>query len=127
MSTSASAIICCFIATVSIAEARSADPVNTAATAGGAAFVDPRGMTLYTFDEDKSARSACGFVCSFVWPPLSVPAGAPLTARWSAIDRGLGMSQLVYKGRPLYTYVKDSRPGDATGEGVDGVWHIARP
>ncbi|MEG1456920.1 MAG: hypothetical protein RSC66_15285, partial [Comamonas sp.] len=35
--------------------------------------------------------------------------------------------QWAYKGRPLYFWAKDSRPGDATGEGVGNVWRLARP
>jgi predicted lipoprotein with Yx(FWY)xxD motif len=29
-------------------------------------------------------------------------------------------------GMTLYTFVKDKKAGDATGEGVGGVWHIAK-
>jgi predicted lipoprotein with Yx(FWY)xxD motif len=32
----------------------------------------------------------------------------------------------AYEGKPLYTYSKDKKPGDATGEGVGGVWRAAK-
>ena len=31
------------------------------------------------------------------------------------------------QGKPLYTFNKDAKPGDATGDGVNSVWHIATP
>jgi hypothetical protein len=30
-------------------------------------------------------------------------------------------------GTALYTYSKDTKPGDTIGEGVAAVWHVARP
>jgi predicted lipoprotein with Yx(FWY)xxD motif len=38
-----------------------------------------------------------------------------------------GKSQWAYKGKPLYFWVKDQKPGDKTGDGVNGVWHAAKP
>ena len=35
--------------------------------------------------------------------------------------------QWAYKGKPLYTWAKDTKPGDVTGDGVNNVWHIAQP
>ncbi|TIX38252.1 MAG: hypothetical protein E5V36_22130, partial [Mesorhizobium sp.] len=32
----------------------------------------------------------------------------------------------AYEGKPLYTFIKDKKAGDVTGEGVGGVWHIAK-
>ena len=31
----------------------------------------------------------------------------------------------AYKGWPLYLWIKDTKPGDTTGDGVGGVWHTA--
>jgi predicted lipoprotein with Yx(FWY)xxD motif len=41
--------------------------------------------------------------------------------------RSDGYKQWTYKGKPLYSSRSDSKPGDTNGNGVDGVWHIARP
>jgi predicted lipoprotein with Yx(FWY)xxD motif len=36
--------------------------------------------------------------------------------------------QWAYKGKPLYTFAKDTKPGDTTGDGfLNGAWHIAKP
>jgi predicted lipoprotein with Yx(FWY)xxD motif len=32
----------------------------------------------------------------------------------------------AYEGWPLYLWVKDTKPGDVTGDGVGGVWHAAK-
>ena len=119
-------VACGLLGTLTALEAKTLNGVQTMATARGNAMVDSQGMTLYTFDEDKNGKSACGFFCSYVWPPLKVSASTQRLVHWSVIDRGLGATQAAYKGRPLYTYAKDNKPGDATGDGVDGTWHIAR-
>jgi predicted lipoprotein with Yx(FWY)xxD motif len=44
------------------------------------------------------------------------------------IKRDDGAMQWAYKGKPLYTWTKDSKAGDITGDGFNnGVWHIAQP
>ena len=46
---------------------------------------------------------------------------------WTVVTRDNGMKQWAYKGKPLYAFVKDSKPGDTTGDGVGGAWHTAMP
>ena len=36
-------------------------------------------------------------------------------------------TQVTYNGLPLYTYTGDSKPGDAKGEGLQGVWFAVTP
>jgi predicted lipoprotein with Yx(FWY)xxD motif len=36
-------------------------------------------------------------------------------------------NQAGYNGHPLYTYSGDTGPGQTTGEGVGGVWHVCTP
>jgi len=36
-------------------------------------------------------------------------------------------NQVEYNGHPLYTYSGDTGPGQTTGEGVGGVWHVVTP
>jgi predicted lipoprotein with Yx(FWY)xxD motif len=41
--------------------------------------------------------------------------------------RGDGAGQVTYHGHPLYYYAGDSRPGDATGQGLDAFgakWYV---
>ena len=35
--------------------------------------------------------------------------------------------QWAYKTKPLYSFSKDSKPGDITGDDFNHVWHIAAP
>jgi predicted lipoprotein with Yx(FWY)xxD motif len=43
------------------------------------------------------------------------------------LTRGDGSNQWAYKDKPLYRFAKDQKPGDLTGDGVGGVWHVAKP
>jgi len=111
-----------------------------AATALAGSFVAPAktsngmltnsaGMTLYVFDKDQanSGKSACNGDCAKKWPPLAATAGAATGAGYTVIKRDDGGMQWAYKGKPLYLWVNDKKPGDTTGDGVKNVWHIARP
>lgn len=90
-------------------------------------LVGANGMTLYTFDRDVagSGKSVCNGPCATNWPPL-MASKAP-GADYSVITRDDGKTQLAYKGKPLYYWVKDAKPGDKTGDGVNQVWRTARP
>lgn len=91
-------------------------------------FVEPStGMTLYMFDRDTATRSACVAQCAANWPPLLAPADAKPAGDWTLVTRDDGRRQWAYKGRPLYTWVKDQKPGDRTGDGFDNLWRVARP
>jgi predicted lipoprotein with Yx(FWY)xxD motif len=47
---------------------------------------------------------------------------------WTVVTRDDGKMTWAYKGKPLYTWKKDSAPGDTTGDGFNnGVWHRLRP
>lgn len=91
-------------------------------------LVGANGMTLYTFDKDTagSGKSVCNGPCATNWPPL-MGKQAPSGGNYSVIQRDDGSSQIAYKGKPLYYWVKDGKAGDTTGDGVMGVWHTARP
>ena len=44
------------------------------------------------------------------------------------VTRDDGSKQWAYKGRPLYHWVKDAKPGDMTGDGfLNNSWHVAKP
>jgi predicted lipoprotein with Yx(FWY)xxD motif len=112
---------------LAIGYANAAGPPATAKTAKGAALVDAKGMTLYTFDKDEGGKSACNGKCAENWPPLTADAGGTAAANYSIVTREDGTKQWAYKGKPLYTWIKDAKPGDTTGDGVRDVWHIAKP
>lgn len=89
----------------------------------------PNGMTLYVFDKDAadSGKSVCNGPCAINWPPLVVMDGERASGDYSVITRDDGKKQWAFKGKPLYYWIKDQKPGDKTGEGVNNVWHTAKP
>lgn len=96
-------------------------------TAAGGMLTGENGMTLYTFDDDSDGISTCYDGCAASWPPYLAAAGADAPADgFTQIARNDGTSQWAKDGAPLYFWVGDSAPGDVTGDGVGGVWHIAR-
>lgn len=93
----------------------------------GGMLVDGRGMTLYTFDKDTPGKSVCNGPCLVNWPALAAPADAAAMGDWTVVSRDDGARQWAYKGKPLYTFIQDKKPGDMTGEGKGNVWHMAMP
>jgi predicted lipoprotein with Yx(FWY)xxD motif len=85
-------------------------------------LVDSKGMTVYTFDKDTAGKSACNGRCAENWPPVKA-GDAPLSAPYGSITRADGSKQLTYKGKPLYTFMKDKKPGDKAGDKVKDIWH----
>jgi len=84
------------------------------------------GMTLYTFDKDSGGKSACNGPCAANWPPLMAAADAKPSGDWTIVTRDDGGRQWAYKGKPVYSWVKDQKPGDKTGDGFNNVWHVAK-
>lgn len=89
-------------------------------------LTDANGMTLYTFDKDEGGVSACYDKCAENWPPLLAAADAKAEGEYGLTDRTDGSKQWTYDGKPLYLWVKDQKPGDMTGDGVNDVWHTAK-
>jgi predicted lipoprotein with Yx(FWY)xxD motif len=91
------------------------------------------GKTLYIFTKDSAGKpSVCVDACATKWPPLVVTGDAPaapagVTGALTTIARADGSMQLALNGSPLYYYAPDTKAGDTTGEGVGGVWFVARP
>ena len=86
------------------------------------------GMTLYTFDKDAGGKSACNGACAGIWPPLKAAGDAKDSGDWTVVTRDDGSKQWAFKGKPLYTFAKDQKPGDVTGDGfLNGAWHLATP
>jgi len=86
------------------------------------------GLTLYWFAPDTSTRSACYGTCAGYWPPVTgtPSAGRGVTGTLGTIKRSDGTIQITYNGRPLYTYVGDTAPGQAFGNNLNlngGLWH----
>lgn len=103
--------------------------VMTASSNLGTILVDSTGMALYLFTKDTqgSGKSTCEGECLAAWPALlgepKAGDGANQTLLGS-ITRSDGTTQASYNGWPLYYWVKDSAPGDTTGQGVNKVWWV---
>ncbi|WP_106744945.1 COG4315 family predicted lipoprotein [Yoonia maritima] len=107
--------------------AYAAGPETPPATVAGGLLTDANGMSLYTFAPDSATSSECNGSCSNSWPPLTADVDAGETGAFTIITRDDGQLQWVYAGRPLYRWVNDKMPGDTTGDGIGGNWHLARP
>jgi predicted lipoprotein with Yx(FWY)xxD motif len=91
-------------------------------------IMDSKGMSLYTFDNDKEPnKSACAGNCLNNWPALKAEASDKDMGDWKVITRDDGSKQWAYKGKPLYYFVMDKAAGDKLGEGRGMVWHLAKP
>jgi predicted lipoprotein with Yx(FWY)xxD motif/uncharacterized cupredoxin-like copper-binding protein len=117
---------------VSSALAQDDTTVNTAEDPElGTILTDPEGMTLYLFTKDTPGVSNCYDQCAENWPiftaeePLTLPEGVP--GELTLIERTDGTTQVAYNGWPLYYWVKDTAPGDTTGQGVGDVWYVVNP
>lgn len=92
-------------------------------------LVGANGMTLYTFDRDVagSGKSVCNGPCATNWPPLMATDTDKAVGDYTVITRDDGKKQWALKGKPLYFWAKDTKPGDKTGDGFNKVWQLARP
>lgn len=114
-------------ATVLGTAAFAANTIQTGDSAKGTILTDGAGMSLYVFDKDTAAVSNCYDDCAMKWPPLEAKRAAMPQGEFGIIIRADGSRQWTHKGLPLYTWFKDAAAGDITGDGVKGVWHLARP
>ena len=111
-----------------ISTASAASPTKAGTTSKGPALTDQRGMSLYTFDKDMDGKSVCNGPCAANWPALKAEANDQAADDYGVVTRDDGSKQWAYKGKPLYTFVKDQKPGDITGDGfLNGTWHLAQP
>lgn len=117
------------ILATALAAAGCASTSGTPARSDNGALVGPNGMTLYTFDKDAagSGKSVCVDKCAVNWPPFMAAAGDSASGDWSIVTRNDGTKQWAFRGKPLYYWIKDQKPGDRTGHGVNKIWQVARP
>jgi predicted lipoprotein with Yx(FWY)xxD motif len=107
--------------------AASASSLKTAQIGGATVLTNDKGFTLYSFAPDTSTKSNCNGACAKYWPPVKGPATASgVNGTFGTIKRANGSTQATFDGHPLYTYVGDTSPGQAKGNGLNlsgGVWH----
>lgn len=113
----------------------------SASTTLGSYLSDKDGRSLYFFSTDAKDQVSCTGGCELVWPPFYLDnltadkLGTGLTfSDFSTITTTSGKKQVTYKGWPLYYYAPSvngtntaEAAGKTTGDGVGGVWFIAKP
>jgi len=127
----AAALVACSSAeagsTTSSPAAAGAGTVKTATIAGVTVLTNSKGFTLYSFAPDTSTTSKCNGTCAQNWPPVTGPVtAAGVTGTFGTIKRADGSVQATFGGHPLYTFVGDTAPGQAKGNGLNaagGLWH----
>ena len=102
--------------------------LKTTTIGGTTVLTNAKGFTLYSFAPDTPTASKCYGSCAVYWPPVTgtPAAGQGLPGKVTTITRTDGSHQLTYNGHPLYTYIGDSAPGQATGNNLNlngGLWH----
>ncbi|MCC9065966.1 COG4315 family predicted lipoprotein [Flavobacterium piscisymbiosum] len=107
----------------------------------GSYLSDKDGKSLYFFSTDAQDKVTCTGGCELVWPPFYLDnltadkLGTGLTfSDFATITTASGKKQVTYKGWPLYYYAPNvngtnttEAAGKTTGDGVGGVWFIAKP
>ena len=95
-------------------------------------LVNRRGLTLYSLSVERRGRFICtDQSCLSLWIPLVVPKGTTPTGalHLGTVRRPDGRTQVSYRGRPVYTFSQDRKPGDIKGNGFKdvGIWRPASP
>jgi predicted lipoprotein with Yx(FWY)xxD motif len=103
----------------------------------GVVLVNSRGRTLYMFKPDHRKRVTCKGTCAAAWPPLKLKKGQKPTAGGAAKQSLLGSVKnpsggrvVTYNRWPLYTYIGDSKAGQANGQATNlngGLWYVLSP
>jgi predicted lipoprotein with Yx(FWY)xxD motif len=109
--------------------------INSSTVSGlGTVIADGQGFTLYHLKTEVNGKIVCTGSCTGVWPPLLVSSssavptdGSGVTGRIATITRPDGGVQVTYDGLPVYTYSGDTSPGQANGQGIQGVWFAVTP
>jgi len=119
-----------------MAIASSSTSINSASNSklGEKVLVNSKGHTLYVLSPETTHHLLCSSAeCLKFWPPLTasskskVKLGSGVHGTVGIFHRSNGISQVTLNGHPLYTFVKDTKGGEANGqnfEGFGGTWHV---
>jgi predicted lipoprotein with Yx(FWY)xxD motif len=83
-------------------------------------------QSIYVYDRDVAGTPTCIAECARRWPPVLASAGSKPVGGWTLVKRDSDSLQWCYRNRPVYTYA-DDKPGESTGNGFEGVWHVVVP
>jgi predicted lipoprotein with Yx(FWY)xxD motif len=118
--------------------ASSAVSLSTKNVSGvGTVLVDGQGKTLYLLTSEKGDKVSCtaSTGCTKFWPEITLPKGTTSATAGSGVQSSLlgtvkdgsGNVEVTYNGWPVYTFVGDSGPGVAHGQGqtsFGGTWYV---
>ncbi len=91
-------------------------------------LVDQHGMTLYVFGgKEAPDTKSCEGDCKKNFPPAVGDEGDTGAGNLTLVPLPTGERQWAYKGKLLYHGAMDKKPGDTHGDGLNTVWHAARP
>jgi predicted lipoprotein with Yx(FWY)xxD motif len=109
------------------AAAKTTSVVKTTKIGSATVLTNAKGFTIYTFAIDGMNKSNCSGACAHYWPPVKGPVKTTgIKGTFTTIKRSDGTTQETWNGHPLYTYIGDTAPGQAKGNGLNlsgGVWH----
>jgi predicted lipoprotein with Yx(FWY)xxD motif len=95
-------------------------------------FVYNAGANATPRHQNSPPPSACADTCAAAWLPLLAPPDAKPAGDWSTAVRDDGSRQWAWRNHPLYTYARDAKAGDTSGEGnwtlignVGTHWEVA--
>jgi predicted lipoprotein with Yx(FWY)xxD motif len=114
-----------FLAGPAFAEDYLGGTIKTVEIDGKQVLTDAKGMTLYIFDKDTAGKSNCNGDCAVKWPPLMAADDAADEGEFTVVTRDDGSKMWAHESMPLYYWYEDTQPGDISGDGVGGVWHLA--
>lgn len=101
----------------------------------GKILTDSVGTTVYFTEQEMDGTTRCTQACLKLWTPVGMPmdaqAGSKIDGLGTVKRADNGQNQLTYQGKPLYTFILDSGPGDTKGlaeisdsNGTQFVWHV---
>ena len=103
----------------------------------GTVLVDGQGKTLYLLTSEKGGKVTCtaSTGCTKFWPEITLPKGTTAATAGTGVQSSLlgtvkdasGNLEVTYNGWPVYTFVGDSGPGVAHGQGqtsFGGTWYV---
>ncbi|ALO47405.1 hypothetical protein [Pseudohongiella spirulinae] len=88
----------------------------------GRLLVTDTSFSVYMWDGDEPNVSNCVRECLADWTPVRAPRVAGNSTDWTIIKHPSGVNQWAFRGRPLYTYNKDTQTRSFDGGDVPG-WH----
>lgn len=118
----------------------SPDPAITISTASvpgvGTVLVNGNGQTLYLLTAEQGGTLTCTSAqCLHAWPGVTLTAGEPAglagpgatASLLGTVKDAAGDNLVTYGGWPLHTFIGDTGPGTAKGQGIvnfGGTWEV---